>query len=755
MKNIIQNQSIHIALAVLFFFAGVSTSVAQTEVLAVDPTSFNGTVGLPGQTFASNDIQNLGCNKVDVTFIGVEIDASSHSGQIVLGLYEGNQLIYQTAPLNVVGGNDQLVGQAHVPGVVMHANTQYRVGIISTTTLGAIYLKTSDAPVHQGFTGFANGISSYNSTTSFPVLPDPYATTGSWAHNIAFRIEGYINTTNTFASITENACQTYTSPSGNHTWTTSGLYQDTLPNAIGCDSILSIDLTVGQPSVTWEYATSCDGYVWPLTGVNYGSSGVFTTSLVDQNGCDSIVKLDLTINHTTTQSETVSACDSYTWPFNGMTYTTSGVYTDTLISSGGCDSIATLNLTVSYSNGSSQTAVACDSYTWPTNGITYTQSGTFLSLFTNSSGCDSIVTLNLTINNSYEFIDEEIACDSFTWHVTELTYTSSGVYTEYYTSVDGCDSVHILNLTINSPSTGTDVVYACNSYTWIDGNTYTVSNNTATYTLTNSVGCDSIVTLDLIVSYDQTATESIVSCGPYTWIDGNTYTSSITGPTHTLTTSQGCDFIKTLDLTVLNPSASEDVITSCVPVTWLDGNTYSASNNSAMYTLTNAEGCDSVITLNLTINEVNTNVDLNGNILTSLASGAQYQWMECAGDMIEIPGATQATYTAPVDGDYAVRVTEGQCVAFSDCKTVAVMNTDELMSAALSLYPNPSNGQFQIEFDGELQSIEIMDMSGRILEVQSDLHSGTVNASALASGKYIVRITTIYNETYVATALIE
>ena len=63
------------------------------------------------------------------------------------------------------------------------------------------------------------------------------------------------------------------------------------------------------------------------------------------------------------------------------------------------------------------------------------------------------------------------------------------------TNIAGCDSVVTLNLTINNSNTGTDIQTACNTFTWIDGNTYTTSNNTATHTLTNIAGCDSIVRL--------------------------------------------------------------------------------------------------------------------------------------------------------------------------------------------------------------------------------------------------------------------
>jgi hypothetical protein len=66
----------------------------------------------------------------------------------------------------------------------------------------------------------------------------------------------------------------------------------------------------------------------------------------------------------------------------------------------------------------------------------------------------------------------------------------------------GCDSIVTLNLTINNVVTGTDVQTACNSYTWIDGITYNASTNTPTFTIVggSSTGCDSIVTLDLTIN---------------------------------------------------------------------------------------------------------------------------------------------------------------------------------------------------------------------------------------------------------------
>jgi hypothetical protein len=100
-----------------------------------------------------------------------------------------------------------------------------------------------------------------------------------------------------------------------------------------------------------------------------------------------------------TKNKTITACDSYTWPANGEIYTVSGSYIDTLTNTAGCDSIMTLNLTVNRSTTSSESITACDSYTWPANGLTYTVSGLYIDTLTNVAGCDSVVTLDLIINS--------------------------------------------------------------------------------------------------------------------------------------------------------------------------------------------------------------------------------------------------------------------------------------------------------------------------------------------------------------------
>jgi len=92
---------------------------------------------------------------------------------------------------------------------------------------------------------------------------------------------------------------------------------------------------------------------------------------------------------------------------------------------------------------------ACNGYIWPVNGQTYTQSGTYSKVLTNSAGCDSIITLILTINNSSTSTTNISACNSYFWH--DSTYTISGTYSVVFPggSIMGCDSTAVLNLIVN------------------------------------------------------------------------------------------------------------------------------------------------------------------------------------------------------------------------------------------------------------------------------------------------------------------
>src|SRR5690606_22069770 len=203
-----------------------------------------------------------------------------------------------------------------------------------------------------------------------------------------------------------------------------------------------------------------------------------------------------------------------------------------------------------------------------------------------SNACHSLVTCVLTLLNSASGTDEHTASASFVCNAA-LSHSASNNTATFNIvggAANGCDSLVTLDLTILNSATGTDVHTACNSFTWIDGETYTSSNNTRTLDrrVGEANGCDSLVTLDYTILNSATGTDVRTACNSFTWIDGENYTSSNNTATFNIIggAANGCDSLVTLDLTILNSATGTDVQTACSSFTWIDGETYTSSNNT-------------------------------------------------------------------------------------------------------------------------------------------------------------------------------
>lgn len=283
------------------------------------------------------------------------------------------------------------------------------------------------------------------------------------------------------------------------------------------------------------------------------TSYTFTPNIEE---CATIQNMTVVVNATSSSISNLTICDNdlpFIW--NGLTFSANGTQSTTLISNTtGCDSIVTLNLSVNPTSSIIEELTICQSelpYLW--NGITFTNSGSQIASLSATNGCDSIVTLNLTVISEFTGLETHTGCigDGYSIYVNGTIYDEANpTGTETLTAVAGCDSIVSINLIFNSVLLGTDVQSACDSYTWIDGNTYNSSNNDAMWVIPSMSGCDSILTLDLTITNSNSGTDIKSACDTYTWIDGNTYTTSNNNATWVLTNIEGCDSLVTLDLTI-------------------------------------------------------------------------------------------------------------------------------------------------------------------------------------------------------------
>ena len=239
-----------------------------------------------------------------------------------------------------------------------------------------------------------------------------------------------------------------------------------------------------------------------------------------------------------------------------------------------------------------------------------------------------------------------------------------------------------------------------------------------------------------------TKVDSLSTCGPYTWIDGNTYSSSNNTATYTLTNSAGCDSVVTLNLTINNSSSGTDTLSTCGPYTWIDGNTYSSSNNTATYTLTNSAGCDSVVTLNLIINNVDATTYINGITIWANNTNALYQWIDCDNFYAPIPGEVYRSFTPISNGNYAVELIEYNCIKFSDCVPITTIGISERNTIQnFRIYPNPSFDYLTITGSLGTYSINVIDLTGRVI-ITTDMTTDSLqlDVSSLTQGVYLLKV---------------
>lgn len=154
---------------------------------------------------------------------------------------------------------------------------------------------------------------------------------------------------------------------------------------------------------------------------------------------------------------------------------------------------------------------------------------------------------------------------------------------------------------------------------------------------------------------------------------------------------------------------------ACFLYTAPDGIIYTSSGIVTAI-IPNSNGCDSTITINLTINTVDTSVTLTGNTLTANATNAAYKWLNCSNGFSVILGETNQSFTPTQSGSYAVQVIQNQCIDTSACYPVTITGISENnFGDDLIIYPNPTSGILKINLGTILTDciINISDMTGR------------------------------------------
>ena len=280
---------------------------------------------------------------------------------------------------------------------------------------------------------------------------------------------------------------------------TSGVYVQNLQSMYGCDSTVVLDLTVHPTYNDTITAEICDNEVYTQYNFNTSEAGYHTQNLQTINGCDSIVVLNLTIHPTFSDTTIAEICSNDRYTRGGFDENTTGVFYRNLQTINGCDSIFVLDLTANPVYLDTIFAEICEGETYENFGFEASNNGIYRQYLETVKGCDSTVVLKLTVHPTYSNDLVVDICEGEEYAYNGNTYNIQGVYQTNYQTIHGCDSVINLRLNVHPKYLQTRYERVCLGTDYIDRDFHESEAGIYQVNYQSYRGCDSVIVLDLTV----------------------------------------------------------------------------------------------------------------------------------------------------------------------------------------------------------------------------------------------------------------
>jgi hypothetical protein len=264
--------------------------------------------------------------------------------------------------------------------------------------------------------------------------------------------------------------------------------------------------------------------------------------------------------------------------------------------------------------------------------------------------------------------------------------------------------------------------------------------------LKTPLGCDSVISTTLtILGVDVAEIDSTI-CQGDTVDFGGTKRFLAGRYEATFQSSMGCDSLVALTLAV-TPTINRTRTTTICRGESADvgGGNMQSEPGQYPFTYTAASGCDSIVVTTLIVNSADTSVSSNGVTLTSNASGAVYQWLDCDNGNALIAGQTSQNFTPTAAGHFAVVVTQNGCTDTSACYAASPSSVIEnTFPTPISVYPNPATDRITVDLGDVYGNVylKLTALDGREVRhvVNSQGETFTLSMTDLASGSYFLQI---------------
>lgn len=540
--------------------------------------------------------------------------------------------------------------------------------------------------------------------------------------------------------------------------TEGGEYTLLVQNENDCSNSSNAIVVQDNNSNTYESIASCDDYYW--NGTSYTASGVYNFIGTNDLGCTNNAFLEIEIIPTSYSVDTRVSCDSLVWIDNEVYFSNNNSATHILTNSFGCDSVVTLDLEINNSSTSNISNIECGEYYWPITGQYYSASGMYSFDSINSDGCLHTNVLDLIVSQTTYIDDEQIACDSLTW-INGTTYYEAADAEVILSNFYGCDSIVNLNLTVNSSTVSTLNHVECAQYFWDISNEWYATSGAFEFVGVNSNGCqhvDSLV-LTIIEPYEdyqqlEICPGEFIEVGAIQYFNSGDYSD-------TLSNYLGCDSIINTNLNVLSSSLLEQEFEICPGESVEVNGSIITTEGMFVDTLSNYLGCDSVITTNVVLFDLLNLGEIYGPVLVtdyessyfvSGADGSTYEWSVQFGEIVNGQAGNSIDVVWDItQGATIISVTEifeNGCIGETITIVITLDIIDSINEISLShkitIKPNPFYDKALATFsnlENQLCELRLYSSVGTVVRVyRTNADSQVIEKSGLASGVYYLYI---------------
>ena len=205
-------------------------------------------------------------------------------------------------------------------------------------------------------------------------------------------------------------------------------------------------INLDTPDTIANTINLCQGDSIAIDGLIITQPGTYLTYSISTNGCTVVTENAVTVTQQIQTDILLEICNNESAEINGIFYNQAGRYTQTLVGSSDCDSTLNITITTIESKFSSVNQQICDGKTFNFNGTNYNMPGSYDTTFVGANGCDSIVTLELSIFPNMDRTESYTFCTDDGLTVNQETYTSAGTYTQQLADLNGCEGLLTLIL---------------------------------------------------------------------------------------------------------------------------------------------------------------------------------------------------------------------------------------------------------------------------------------------------------------------